>query len=68
MKVPFLILHGEKDYLCNPQGSRDLHTKAVTTDKDLKIFPEAYHNLYIELNEVRQEALKDTVDWICERI
>jgi len=68
MKVPFLILHGEKDQLCNPEGSRQLMEKASVKDKDLKIFADAFHHLYMEVPSVREEALADSVNWICQRI
>ncbi|XP_042212007.1 monoglyceride lipase-like [Homarus americanus] len=65
---PFLILHGEKDQLCAPEGSQMLLDQAKSSDKTLKMFPLAYHHLYLELPEVRHEALQDTVDWITARI
>jgi len=68
MKVPFLVLHGEKDLICNPEGSRQLIEKANVKDKNLKMFPDAFHHLYLEIPAVREEALSDSVNWICERI
>lgn len=65
---PFLILHGEEDHLCAPEGSRMLLEHSKSTDKELKIFPSAFHHLYLELPEVRHEALQDTVDWIAARV
>lgn len=61
MKVPFSILHGESDKLCNVEGSRQLFEKAPVKDKELKIFPGAYHHLYREPLAVREEALTDTL-------
>jgi len=68
MKVPFLILHGEKDMICNPEGSRQLMEKASVKDKDLKLFTDALHHLYMEVPSVKEAALADTVNWICQRI
>jgi len=68
MKVPFLILHGDKDSICNPEGSRQLMEKASVKDKDLKMFSDAFHHLYMEVPSVREEALSDSVNWICQRI
>ena len=68
MRVPFMILHGEKDKICNPEGSRLLMEKAPVADKELKIFPDAYHHLYLEPLEVREEALSDSIRWISHRI
>ena len=68
IKVPFLVLHGEGDQLCNPKGSALLYEQASVEDKTLKIMPSALHNLYHELPEIREESLTDTVTWIMERI
>lgn len=68
MRTPFLILHGDQDRLCNVEGSRQLQEKAVVVDKTLKEFRGAIHNLYIEPEEVREEALTDTLSWILKRI
>ncbi|KAK7081662.1 hypothetical protein SK128_006710 [Halocaridina rubra] len=65
---PFLILHGEKDHLCAKEGSQMLYEQAKSTDKNIKIFPGAYHHLYLECPDIRHEALQDTVDWIAARI
>ncbi len=68
MKVPFAVLHAEQDKLCNVQGSRLLYEKAQVKDKKLKVFPVGQHHLYRETLTIRQEALDDTVSWICERV
>ena len=56
MRVPFLILHGDQDRLCNVEGSRQLYKMAVTSDKQLKVFEGSVHNLYIEPEDVRKEG------------
>ena len=66
--MPFLILHGDQDKLCNVEGSRLLYKRAVADDKRLKIFEGSVHNLYMEPEEVREEALHDTVSWIVGRL
>lgn len=65
---PFFILHGEKDTICSPEGSQGLYDQAKSTDKRLKLFPGAFHNLFLEYPEVRHEALQDAVDWITARV
>ena len=68
MKVPFAVLHAENDKLCNVQGSKVLFEKAQVKDKHLKVFPVGCHHLYRETQIIRQEALNDTVSWICQRV
>ena len=54
--MPFRILHGDQDRLCNVEGSRQLYKMAVTSDKQLKVFEGSVHNLYIEPEDVRKEG------------
>lgn len=65
---PFFILHGEADLLCAPAGSKDMLKRAASEDKELKVFPAASHNLYLEMSDVRLQALQDTVEWITARL
>ena len=68
ISIPFMIIHGDEDQLCQLKGSQLLHDKSPSTDKNLKVYPGAQHNLYHELPECREEAFTDTVQWICQRI
>ncbi|KAB7500491.1 Monoglyceride lipase [Armadillidium nasatum] len=65
---PFLLLHGSEDQICSPEASQEFYKKARSNDKKLKLFPEAHHNLFLEIPEVRREALDDITDWIKERL
>lgn len=66
--TPFFILHGELDGLCALAGSKILYEVAPVKDKTLKVFPQALHNLYVETQDTRREAIRDTVDWIVQRL
>jgi len=68
IRTPFLTLHGEIDKLCNPLGSDLLFRRSPVKDKTIKIFPGAYHQLFLELPAVRREALLDIVHWIDRRV
>jgi alpha-beta hydrolase superfamily lysophospholipase len=37
-------------------------------DKEIKMFPGAFHNLYQEVPEVRLQAVDDTIRWIRQRV
>ncbi|PZX52784.1 alpha-beta hydrolase superfamily lysophospholipase [Algoriphagus ratkowskyi] len=63
---PFLLLHGTDDGLTNPKGSEMLFEKASTTDKTIRIFPGAFHELINDLD--REEVIRLIVDWIQTRI
>jgi alpha-beta hydrolase superfamily lysophospholipase len=48
VKVPLLVLHGEKDEVTDPEGSKELVKRASSKDKTLKIFPGLVHDLVHE--------------------
>jgi len=68
LTLPYLILHGANDQICSPSGSEALHKEASSADKTLKVVEGALHNLYAEKESIRNEAIKDTVDWVVARI
>lgn len=68
VSTPFLILHGDCDFLCNVRGSRLLLKESCSKDKALIEFEAATHNLYIETPEVREVAISRTVDWVWQRV
>ena len=51
--LPFLILHGENDSLCQPAGSHLLAREAKAKDKKLKIYPGASHHLILEVISIK---------------
>ena len=63
---PLLVLHGASDLIVNPQGSVDLYAACSSTDVQLKMYPNLYHEiLHSEKNEV---ILMDIVQWMEERL
>ncbi|KAK2721648.1 monoglyceride lipase-like [Artemia franciscana] len=68
MEVPFMIIHGELDKLCEVKGSEKLFEIAPVKDKEIKVVKGGHHHLYIEPPEVRNEAMSDTLTWIINRI
>jgi alpha-beta hydrolase superfamily lysophospholipase len=62
VKVPLLALHGEKDKVTDPEGSKELVERASTKDKTLKIFPGLVHDL---LHEPEKETVMSTIEtWV----
>jgi alpha-beta hydrolase superfamily lysophospholipase len=64
--VPLLVLHGTRDLLTNPDGSRDLARRARATDKTLKLYEGLYHDLLHEPERAR--VMADIVGWLAERV
>lgn len=64
ISLPMLLLHGGKDVMAAPEGSRFLYENISSEDKSLKIYPDLFHEIF---NEPEREAVfADTLDW-CER-
>ncbi|CAB3365778.1 Hypothetical predicted protein [Cloeon dipterum] len=66
--VPFLIIHGSTDKICSVEGSQDLLKQSPSKDKQIKLYDGAQHHLYIDSKPVREAAVRDTVQWVRERV
>jgi alpha-beta hydrolase superfamily lysophospholipase len=65
VRAPLLIMHGTADALSKPEGSAELHRRASSTDKALKLYDGLFHEI---LNEPeRDEVLADMVAWLDAR-
>ncbi len=63
--LPLLLLHGTADRLCDVNGSRQMHARAKSSDKTLKLFEGGYHELY---NDFDKDAfIADLVSWLDRR-
>jgi len=60
--LPFITLHGTKDGLTNPDGSRELFKKAKSTDKSIRIYEGVYHDLLHEPE--KEKVYGDILDWL----
>ena len=66
LKLPLLVMHGEKDKLTNPEGSKLVEKLAGSPDKTLTIYPGMYHEIF---NEPEQDqVLSDMTDWLSKRM
>mmetsp|Transcript_25989 Transcript_25989/g.66117 ORF Transcript_25989/g.66117 Transcript_25989/m.66117 type:complete len:377 (-) Transcript_25989:187-1317(-) len=64
--APFLLFHGLKDDMTDPDGSRALHARAKSTDKTIKLLPDSWHVLTKEPG-VSKEVLSDILAWVSAR-
>ena len=63
--TPFLALQGERDELVDPEGAKQLHTRARSPDKSLVIYPNSKHDL---LHDVDRESVYEQIhNWIQTR-
>jgi len=66
LKVPVLILHGAVDHATNPEGSKELNSRAATSDKTLHIYEGVFHDLMHEPE--RAQIIQEVVGWITARL
>ncbi|KAI8907277.1 Alpha/Beta hydrolase protein [Gorgonomyces haynaldii] len=66
-ELPLLLIHGDDDGLTDYRGSEAFYGKCKSKDKQLKIFPQAGHELHNELPEVQKEVLALHAKWVLDR-
>lgn len=65
--VPFLIVHGGDDIVCDPAGVEELYNRAASKDKTLRIYPGLWHQLVGESDENVDLVFGEVVDWLLTR-
>ena len=64
--LPLLIMHGEEDSMASPVGAQFLFDAVSSQDKQLKLYPQLYHEI---LNEPeREQVMADLLAWCDERV
>ncbi len=70
MTVPFCILFGAEDPLCNIAGAWEMYfscSRVKKGDKRMIEFQHAVHQLYLEIPAVREKAMRETLDFLSLR-
>lgn len=66
LAAPLLVVHGSEDRLIAVDGSRRLVEAVGSSDRELKVYPGLYHEVF---NEPEQDqVLDDVVAWINARL
>ena len=68
LTLPLLVLQGEKDKLVVPAGAKMIHDNAASTDKEYKEYPNAMHQLLVELEDVRSDVHSKILEWMDNRL
>jgi len=64
--VPLLIIHGTKDTVTRPEGSKEFYANAGSKDKTLKLYEGYFHD---PLSDIGKEAVMDDIRaWIEKRL
>jgi len=62
VRIPILLIHGEADRLCSPNGSRSFFEKVTFPDKELLVYPGGYHEPHNDINY--EQVMKDLEQWL----
>ncbi len=65
---PMMILQGKEDTICRPEGAQRLYERAKSKDKSIQMYDNAKHNLFIELGDIPDRALADSLAWMDQRV
>jgi acylglycerol lipase len=65
IELPLLVLHGTRDVVTTAEGSRQLHARAGSDDKTLKLYEGLYHDLFHEPE--KDEVTADLIEWLAAR-
>ncbi|KAI8539809.1 hypothetical protein RHMOL_Rhmol09G0211800 [Rhododendron molle] len=65
--VPFLIIHGGGDVICDPACAEELYQKAASKDKTIRIYPGMWHQLIGEPDESVDLVFGEVVEWLRTR-
>ena len=61
-----MIIHGTQDNVTKPGGSQRFYDRAGSTDKTLKLYEGAYHEI---LNDYgKEEVVADLLAWLNARV
>ncbi|KAG6508056.1 caffeoylshikimate esterase-like [Zingiber officinale] len=65
--IPMLIVHGEADVVCDPACVEELHRRAASKDKTLRIYPGMWHQLVGEDDESVEQVFNEIIEWLRAR-
>ncbi len=68
LKIPLYMAHGAQDGLTDPSGTPEFFHRAGSQDRELKMYPGLYHEIFNELPENKKEVLRDLRNWILKHM
>lgn len=62
LSLPMLIMHGGADAIADCEGSKELFETVSCADKELKLYPESYHEIVNDYDV--EQVLQDMTGWL----
>jgi acylglycerol lipase len=66
IKTPSLVLHGSADKITSPQGSREFFDRMKVADRQYKLYPDYYHEIFNEIG--KEKVFQDIEAWLQKRV
>ncbi len=64
VRIPVLVMHGEEDGIADMTGSIEFHQRCSSPDKELRLYPGLYHEIFNETPAERERVLADLHRWV----
>ncbi|KAL3679901.1 hypothetical protein R1sor_022857 [Riccia sorocarpa] len=64
--TPFLVMHGSDDQVTDPEGSRELYSRASSSHKSIQIYDGLLHDLLFEYE--KDDIIQDIIEWLDSRL
>ncbi|MCP4132226.1 MAG: alpha/beta hydrolase [bacterium] len=64
LRMPLLIFHGKSDNIISYKGSEEAYDKAVSSDKEIHLFKDYYHETMNEIDPEKEKVLNIIKDWL----
>jgi alpha-beta hydrolase superfamily lysophospholipase len=65
--LPFLVVHGGEDTVCDPASVEELHRRAGSSDKTLRIYPGMWHQIVGESEENVEKVFDEIIAKLKDR-
>ncbi|MDP8255165.1 MAG: lysophospholipase [Candidatus Alcyoniella australis] len=66
LTLPCLLMHGDADPICNPEGSRAFYDGLTVEDRTLLRYEGFYHEIFNEIG--KEKPLNDMREWLLKRV
>ncbi|XP_047342372.1 caffeoylshikimate esterase-like [Impatiens glandulifera] len=65
--VPFFIVHGGRDIVCDPKKAEEFYERASSVDKTIRVYPEMLHQILGEPEESVSMVFGEIIEWLLTR-
>ncbi|XP_047322695.1 caffeoylshikimate esterase-like [Impatiens glandulifera] len=67
VELPFLVVHGSEDIVCDPATAEEFYRRASSVDKTMIMYPGVWHQMVGEEEKTVNLVFGDIVDWLVAR-